>query len=685
MTMEEMNDKSLFEGAADNADLLEKLLKASLIHADETYQTPPQIIWVDNSTIATLGNFSASTGKAKSRKTFNVSALVAASLANGKVLQYTAKLPDDKRKILYVDTEQSRFHCHSVMQRILRLAGLPDNMNSENLVFFGLREYSPNLRLRLIEYALQTQKGFGLVIIDGIRDLMLDINNPSESVHIINKLMQWSSRYDLHIHCVLHLNKGDDNVRGHIGTELSNKAETVLVISKSNSMANVSEVKPLNIRDKDFAPFAFQINKEGLPEIAKDYVVDSTIAKQPKMTIADITDEQHDKALGMAFGKKVVSGYENVINALTKGYTTIGFARGRTVMSKLLTFLLKSKLVVKCGNNEYCRMKDYPSLPLATLGNFSASTGKAKSRKTFNVSALVAASLANGKVLQYTAKLPDDKRKILYVDTEQSRFHCHSVMQRILRLAGLPDNMNSENLVFFGLREYSPNLRLRLIEYALQTQKGFGLVIIDGIRDLMLDINNPSESVHIINKLMQWSSRYDLHIHCVLHLNKGDDNVRGHIGTELSNKAETVLVISKSNSMANVSEVKPLNIRDKDFAPFAFQINKEGLPEIAKDYVVDSTIAKQPKMTIADITDEQHDKALGMAFGKKVVSGYENVINALTKGYTTIGFARGRTVMSKLLTFLLKSKLVVKCGNNEYCRMKDYPSLPLLEGQEVKK
>lgn len=125
MTMEEMNDMSLFEGAADNADLLEKLLKASLIHADETYQTPPQIIWVDNSTIATLGNFSASTGKAKSRKTFNVSALVAASLANGKVLQYTAKLPDDKRKILYVDTEQSRFHCHSVMQRILRLAGLP--------------------------------------------------------------------------------------------------------------------------------------------------------------------------------------------------------------------------------------------------------------------------------------------------------------------------------------------------------------------------------------------------------------------------------------------------------------------------------------------------------------------------------------------------------------------------------
>ncbi len=87
----------------------------SLIKATDTYKTPPQIIWVDNSSIATLGNFSASTGKAKAKKTFNVSALVAASLSNGKVLNYRASLPEGKRKILYVDTEQSRYHCHNVL------------------------------------------------------------------------------------------------------------------------------------------------------------------------------------------------------------------------------------------------------------------------------------------------------------------------------------------------------------------------------------------------------------------------------------------------------------------------------------------------------------------------------------------------------------------------------------------
>ena len=60
---------------------LSQILHDALIKATDTYSTPPQIIRIDDSTIATLGNFSASTGKAKAKKTFNVSALVAASLS----------------------------------------------------------------------------------------------------------------------------------------------------------------------------------------------------------------------------------------------------------------------------------------------------------------------------------------------------------------------------------------------------------------------------------------------------------------------------------------------------------------------------------------------------------------------------------------------------------------------------
>ena len=44
---------------------------------------------------------------------------------------------------------------------------------------------------------------------------------------------------------------------------MSNKAETVLVISKNNDCPNISEVHALHIREKEFKPFAFTVNEGG--------------------------------------------------------------------------------------------------------------------------------------------------------------------------------------------------------------------------------------------------------------------------------------------------------------------------------------------------------------------------------------------------------------------------------------
>ena len=73
------------------------LWHASRLDLSEDYEQAPEILKVQGSVIGTLGNFSASIGKAKSKKTFNVSAIVAAALKNGTVLNYTAELPENKR------------------------------------------------------------------------------------------------------------------------------------------------------------------------------------------------------------------------------------------------------------------------------------------------------------------------------------------------------------------------------------------------------------------------------------------------------------------------------------------------------------------------------------------------------------------------------------------------------------
>lgn len=101
----------------------------------------------------------------------------------------------------------------------------------------------------MIDYKIRNTRAVGLVIIDGIRDLMLDINNPREATLIVNYLMKWTEEFNLHIHTVIHQNKGDENARGHIGTEINNKSETVLRVEKDKNDDAISTVEAVYIRD----------------------------------------------------------------------------------------------------------------------------------------------------------------------------------------------------------------------------------------------------------------------------------------------------------------------------------------------------------------------------------------------------------------------------------------------------
>lgn len=328
-------------------DFTEKELKEYLdkgqITPSDKIKSPQEILWVGDCTIATFGNFSASTGKAKSKKTFNVSALVAAAIKNGTVLKYRASLPADKRKIFYFDTEQSKYHCHNVLERILKLAGLPKEKDNNMITFIGLREYTPSLRVSIIDYALRNSKGYGLVIIDGIRDLMYDINNAKEATDIMTMLMAWTSKYNLHIHCVLHLNKNDNNARGHIGTELENKAETVLLISKSLRKKDVTEVKPMYMRDKEFTSFAFHINEDSIPVLEEDYKIRSGQKTLKTVTLQSLPLEIHKHVLDSLFKNSKPETYTEMVEKLRNEYEQMGYKKGVNAIKKILSeFTLKA-------------------------------------------------------------------------------------------------------------------------------------------------------------------------------------------------------------------------------------------------------------------------------------------------------------------------------------------------------
>lgn len=134
---------------------------------------------------------------------------------------------------------------------------------------------------------------------------------------------------------------------GHIGTEMGNKAETVLVISRNATAPQYSQVQALHIREKEFKPFAFKINDEGLPELSDDGVPEAPV-KPARMNFRDLTEEQHREALSHAFGDRPVVGFGNMVARLIPAYEKVGFVRGRSVMIKLLDYLTNDlKLVIK--------------------------------------------------------------------------------------------------------------------------------------------------------------------------------------------------------------------------------------------------------------------------------------------------------------------------------------------------
>ena len=334
----------------------------STISVTSTYEHSPVVLMVDDTVIGTLGNFSASIGKAKSKKTFNVSAIVASALSGSTVLHYRSTFPKNKQKILYIDTEQGRYHCQQVLKRILRLADLPEYKNPDNLIMLALRKFSPKLRLAIVEQAIGTIPDLGLVIVDGIRDFLYDINSSSESTDIISKFMQWTDDRQIHIHTVLHQNKNDEHARGHIGTELNNKAETIMQVEVDKEDKNISVVEAVHIRDREFEPFAFRINEEVLPEpvefyLPKEKKVGRPI-KEPFDPYREIPESVHRAALDAAFANGNIGSYDEYLERLKEGYGLQNVKLGHNKAVKVATFVSNKRMVIKKGK-EYAFNPEY--------------------------------------------------------------------------------------------------------------------------------------------------------------------------------------------------------------------------------------------------------------------------------------------------------------------------------------
>jgi hypothetical protein len=304
------------------------------------------------------------------------------------------------------------------------------------------------------------------------------------------------------------------------------------------------------------------------------------------------------------------------------------------------------------------------SIPITTLGNFSMLIGKAKSRKTFFVLTMLAAWIRNGLVLsKFKGFLPENQTTVLHFDTEQGKYHAQKTVRRALKLAGCETDSDFKA---YGLRKYPPAVRLKMIERKIYTTPKLGIVVIDGIRDLAaLGINDEEQATDLATKLLKWTEEKQIHIMVVLHQNKNDTNARGHLGTELVNKAETVLSVTKDPTSKQLSVVEAQYCRDKEFEPFAFEIDGTGLPVLMGVPMVDTQSQKKTEFTPDEVPERTHLETLAEVFAIQPEYGYDALWRQVKQSLNKRSIKVANNRAKQIVTFYKDQRWITQPGGNK--------------------
>lgn len=263
-------------------------------------------------------------------------------------------------------------------------------------------------------------------------------------------------------------------------------------------------------------------------------------------------------------------------------------------------------------------------IPMLTKKSISLLMAKAKAGKTTVAAWIIAQAI----------KLDI---RVLWIDTEQGLYYGSRTQNWILSIADLK---TSPNLSYYDVKIHAPNERIKIINALLEGNK-YDLVVIDGVRDLVFDINNPEEATNIATDLMRWADVFNCHVLTILHQNKGDGNARGHLGAEMTNKAETVIKVSQNYCKEMV--IEPEYTRGKPFEVFALNRDEHGTPYLIENWIfskggsISSNKKKFEQPT--EVPAAIHHELIGKIFNNNEELKSTDFLKSFMAAWTTISYS----------------------------------------------
>lgn len=214
------------------------------ISATKPIEKPRTILAINGFPIATPGNIVTISGVPKGGKSAitNVIQSGAICTSNGyDGSEHIEVAPNTACKaVIGIDAEQSRYHHYrNLKYGILKRARLekePEYLYSYNIRELSLNEFR-QVTSGIFEAAAQRHNGIHLAVIDGVADYISSVNDEAEANAILEYFAHLAIKYDTAIFLVVHLNPNSDKERGHLGSQLQRKCESVLTIKKDGDVS----------------------------------------------------------------------------------------------------------------------------------------------------------------------------------------------------------------------------------------------------------------------------------------------------------------------------------------------------------------------------------------------------------------------------------------------------------------
>ncbi len=332
-----------------NAFDIQKALQKALIDPNEENEVLPMILSIGQVAVCTMGNLSVILGKPKARKS-GLAILFLVGLLNGNLSPMSGYLFKGKKRIIWFDTEMSRPHAK---KGYLKVRDMATNSEYYTLRKYSIRKHTDVERRQMIHQVLveeNQENDIAFCVIDGIRDLLLSINDEKAAPEIANWLMHITEEKGFHLLTVIHENKHDTSATGHLGSAISAKAETVF---RSERRVGKSKVTPHLCRNEEFIPFTFTYDEvSGFPKILEigDNYTDTNNDPRKAINAETISGTKHKEIMESIYEVQSEYSRGDLESQVQLRYREEGFSMGMNKVKQVISYCINLKLIEKDGN-----------------------------------------------------------------------------------------------------------------------------------------------------------------------------------------------------------------------------------------------------------------------------------------------------------------------------------------------